>query len=274
MNTDRPLPLQSVHRALDLLEALADEKDGLGLTALARRVGLKPSTAGNILRALLKRGFVEQRPGSTDYVLGSQLLTLAGRSLNRLDIARLAQHPLQQLHAYSGETVFLSARQGAYLTNLTVIDGIHPIIARAERRPRRANLHATAMGKVLLAYLDETAVDAAITEAGLPALTDQTITEPTTLKAHLAEVRRNGYALNHEEESPGVCGIAAPVFDHLGGVVAGVCVGYPAERDDQIDKDALIARVLACATEISRALGYAALPADRNGAASPQDGRG
>ena len=73
MNTDHPIPLQSVHRALDLLEALADEKDGLGLTALARRVGLKPGTAGNILRALKERGFVDQRPGSTDYVLGSRL---------------------------------------------------------------------------------------------------------------------------------------------------------------------------------------------------------
>ncbi len=62
------------------------------------------------------------RPGSTDYVLGSQRLTPAGRTLNRLDIARLAQHPRQQLHAYSGETVFLSARQGAYLTNLAVFE--------------------------------------------------------------------------------------------------------------------------------------------------------
>jgi len=274
MNTDHPIPLQSVHRALDLLEALADEKDGLGLTALARRVGLKPGTAGNILRALKERGFVDQRPGSTDYVLGSRLMTLAGRSLNRLDIARLAQHPLQQLHEYSGETVFLSTRQGAYLTNLTVIDGIHPIIARAERRAQRANLHATAMGKVLLAYLDEAAVDTAFAEAGLPALTGRTITDLAILRGHLAEVRRNGYALNHEEESPGVCGIAAPVFDHLGGVVAGVCVGYPAERNDQIDKDALIERVRACAAEISRALGYAALPADRNGATKSKDGRG
>lgn len=252
--TEKPLPLQSVHRALDILEALEHAEDGLGVTALARQLDLKVGTTHNILKVLRQRGYVDQLADSARYVLGLRLIILGGKGFKNAQILRLAEGPLKELNRVTGETVFFGVRRHTTIENLLVLDGTRDIMVRAGHKPG-SRLHCTAMGKVLLAYLDEAEIDALLAEAGLQPMTDATVTDAQVLKEQLATVRRQGYALNRGEESDGVYGFAVPVFDYRDQVVAGICVGYPAERWQVLDEQALIARARSYASQISRGLG-------------------
>jgi IclR family transcriptional regulator, KDG regulon repressor len=258
-----PLALQSVHRALDILEAVSVQKDGLGVTAIARQLGLKIGTTGNILKVLKVRGYVDQLPDS-HYILGSQMIAMAGRGLGQIDLGKISHEPLQALHEYCGETVFLGVRKKDTIYNLTIIDGIHPLMARVQPgsgQSKARNLHCTAMGKILLSNLSEPMVDAVLAETGLPPKTPHTITDMKTLKLALNQVRNQGFAYNCEEETVGVCGIAAPVYDNTGFLIAGVCVGYPSENESRMNRAELVEKVKTCALEISMALGYIRSPA-------------
>jgi DNA-binding IclR family transcriptional regulator len=107
------------------------------------------------------------------------------------------------------------------------------------------------MGKVLTFDLEDDELEALFAETGMPAWTDATITDLEVLKRELASVRRNGYALNRGEESEGIYGVAAPVFDARGRVLAGVCVGYPIRYREGLDEGTLIEQVKGCAARIT-----------------------
>ncbi len=251
------LPLQSIHRALDILEAVADAREGIGVTVLARQLGLKVGTTGNILRVLRDRGYLDQIGDSARYTLGPRLFVLGNWGFRRSDLSQAATPPLRDLHQATGETIFLGVRKQTSLVNLIILDGTHDISVRAVDKPA-ARLHCTAMGKILVAYESDAVLDSLLAETGLPALTDATITDPLLLRQELRSIRERGYAHNCGEDARGVYGIAAPVFSAHGDVVAGVCVGYPAERWQATYEEDLIRRVIACAAAISAGLGYVA----------------
>jgi DNA-binding IclR family transcriptional regulator len=222
------------------------------VTALANRLGLKVGTTHNILKALKLRGYVVQPPGSSSYTLGPRLLALASNgTVQQSLLLRVASRPLKQLHLSTKETVFLSVRHHTQSISLVLLESTHPITIRHTPRPGGSSLHCTAMGKVLVSDLEEDELEALIAEVGMPAYTDTTISDLETLKQELVAVRANGYALNRGEETEGVYGVAAPVFDTHGRVLAGVCVGYPVRYREGLDEGELIAQVTACASQIT-----------------------
>jgi DNA-binding IclR family transcriptional regulator len=249
--TKRPAQ-QSIHRAVDILEALEEASDGMGVTALSNQLGLKVGTTHNILKALKLRGFVTQPPGSSYYTLGPRLIALASNgALQQSRLLRVAKQPLKRLHLSTRETVFLGVRQHTRSINLVLWESTHPITIRQNPRSPGTGLHCTAMGKVLISDLEDDELEALFAETGMPVCTDATISDLEVLEQELSAVRRNGYALNRGEEREGIYGVAAPVFNDHDRVFAGVCVGYPVRYREGLDEGDLVEQVKACAAQIT-----------------------
>lgn len=245
---------QAVERAMAVLRVLEDGPPTLPLTDLARRTGLSPSTTHRLLRALCDAGLLRQDPDSDRYGLGPHLVVLGERAAASLGLAG-ARQLLDDLARQSGESVNLGLRDGDEVLVLMGVASTQRLRFDQEAGTR-VPIHASAMGKVLLAF--DPAGEAALRALPhLGRLTEATITSRTALRAELDEVRRRGWALNDQEREPGVRTVAAPVLAGDGSARAAVAVQGPAVRvtDDRVE--ALAELVRAAAAKIA---GHAAVP--------------
>jgi len=220
--------VQSVERALDLLEGLAAAEGEVSITSLATRTSLHVSTVHRLLATLLRRGYVRQNPDTSRYYAGARLATLAeGRS--RYGELRLrARAILASLADQTRETA-----------NLTVLDDTAAVYIETAPSPQvvrlfttvgnRVPLHATGAGKALLAWLPQARREALLERVELRAHTTRTIVDGLALGRALDEVRERGYAIDDEEYDEGVRCVAAAVGP-LGAPLAALSVSGPASR--------------------------------------------
>lgn len=220
--------VQSVDRALDLLEALAAAEGEVSITSLAGRTSLHVSTVHRLLSTLLRRGYVRQNPETRSYFAGAKLATLAeGRS--RFNELRLrARRVLAGLTDQTRET-----------SNLVVLDDLTAVYIETVPSPQvvrlftaignRVPLHATGAGKALLACLPGDRRDALIDRLELRAHTPRTLVDRVTLRRALEEVRERGYAIDDEEYDEGVRCVAVAA-GQLGSSLAAISISAPASR--------------------------------------------
>jgi IclR family acetate operon transcriptional repressor len=220
--------VRSVDRAASLLLALGECPGETGVTELARRLGLHKSTASRLLATLERRGLVEQDEESGKYRLGLVVIRLAERAERTLDLRGIALPELERLARVTRETVTIGIAEGdAYLT-VAQVDGPN-MVACPDWTGRTTPLHCVASGKVLLAAMAERDV-LRIARPGLPARTARTITGLEALLEELARVRRRGFATAFSEWIEGTNGVAVPVADARGRVIASIAVWGPAFR--------------------------------------------
>jgi DNA-binding IclR family transcriptional regulator len=234
----------SVARALALLDALAEGP--AGVNALARRIGVNPSSASRLLATLERGGLVDREPGGP-YRLGMHLVTLADRALARLDVRDLARPQLRALVEQTGETATLSVPAGDEAVTVDFVPGEASVISMA-RVGRPSIGHATAAGKVLLAFGDAQ-------PGTLEPYTERTITDPQRLAAELAVVRRQGWAEAEGEREPDLNALAAPVVGRGGALVAILGLQGPGGRLTAARRRAVLPVLLDAAARVSRALG-------------------
>ncbi len=219
---------QTVERALAILNLFRDGPDSLSITEIARQTGLNVSTAHRIVRALCNEQFMDQDSRSERYQLGPSLAILGRRALDSSGLG-VAQPILERLAESTGESVSLGVRRGAEL--VVVLSASSHQRLRFDHEPGAVILlHASAMGKVLLAFSDVTPKAAVATLPDLVRYTGATITGRAALAADLEEARRRGYAVNREERYDGVCGVSAPVLDRRDLAVAAVGLQGPTIR--------------------------------------------
>jgi len=219
---------QAVERALAILGCFRDGPDELGVSEIATRLGLRVSTAHRIVRALCNARYLEQDPVSERYRLGRELAVLGQRAMRQLGFD-LVEPALAALAADTGESASLGVWQEGAVLVAVVVASDQPL--RFDHpRGSLVPAHASAMGKAMLAHVDERPEDALALLRSLARFTPRTITSKRRLGAELDEVRARGYALNQEERYPGVVGIAAPVLDERGRARAAVGVQGPAVR--------------------------------------------
>lgn len=217
----------TVHKAMAVLSAFSYEEPVLGVSELARRLGIGKSTVHRILATLAADGFVERTPDDR-YRLSIKLYEL-GQQVAASNELRERAHPvLEQLRNESGETAHLAVLAGTDVVYLDRLESPH-MLHLMTRIGRRRAAHATSSGKCLLAFGPPAAVSTVIA-GGLPRLGPRTITSPTLLRRALAEVRARGYAVSVEESAPGVVSVAAPIFDVTGACVAAMSVAGPISR--------------------------------------------
>jgi len=226
--------VQSVDRALDLIEALVAAEGEVAITALATRTGLHVSTVHRLLATLLRRGYVRQNPETSRYYAGAKLATLSeGRS--RFGELRLRARPLlRSLTEATRETanlVVLDDLQAVYIETMPSPQVVRLFTAVGNRTP----LHATGAGKALLANLPAIRRDALLERLDLRGYTARTIVDRAALRRSLDEIRDRGFAIDDEEYDEGVRCVAVAVVGASGheaaaGPVAALSISAPASR--------------------------------------------
>jgi IclR family KDG regulon transcriptional repressor len=251
---DGPRRLSSVTAALRLLKVFSEQEPELGISALSKRMGVAKSTAHRLASALLAEGMLEQNADNGRYRLGIQLFTLGALVRRRFDVTKQALPFLHVLREQTGETVHLAVLDDinvVYLFNLESDQAIRMRSYIGVRKPASC----TAEGHVLLASCTPDVVSRVLKE-GLVARTPKTNTDTRTFLKALEEARHDGYSIDDEESEVGMRGIAAPVRDISGNVVAAIGFGGPAQRLTKKTLRAAVPHLIAAAQGISATLGY------------------
>lgn len=212
--------LKSVASAIELLDCFVTDEE-LGVSQVARKLGVAKSTAHRLLTTLCQGGLVEQNPENGRYRLGLRLFELGHLALSRVELRRESRAMLEELREVSGLTVHLVVAQGAdalFLERLVTLRGMS---AMSEYR-RRWPLHVTSSGKAICAY-DPVAAQARI-EAGFPALTQYSISSKEAFLAELARIRARGYSTANQEVMLQLGSVAAPIVDARGVARAAVSI--------------------------------------------------
>lgn len=220
--------IQSVDRALFLLETIAEAGGEATLTELATRTGLNISTCHHLLATLIQRGFATKVAGRRLYALGARILYL-GHACLQVDLPRRAQPYLEAINRATGETVHLAALQGDNVITLAVREARHAVRVGTGKIGKVEAPHATAVGKAILAWLPEDEMQRLLA-GGMKRCTDKTITDFPTLVESLRIVRRNGYAIDREEYLPGVICVGAAIRDQAGTVIGAISASTPTMR--------------------------------------------
>ena len=210
--------VQSVDRALDLLELMAAAGGTLGLSELAARAGLPLPTIHRLVRTMVKRGYVRQEP-SRRYALGPRLIPL-GDTAGRM-VGVWARPYLDQLVCGVGETANLAMLEVDSVVYVAQVPSPHSMRIFTEVG-RRVPPHCTGVGKALLSTLPTEEVTQILRRTGMPAQTANTITSPERMLDELARVRERGYAVDDGEQEIGVRCVAVPVADWLAPVALSV----------------------------------------------------
>ena len=242
--------MQSVERALDVLEALAAHGGEAGLSEIAASTGLPYGTIHRLLRTLLSRGYVRQE-SDRRYALGGGLVRLGGVAERMVGV--WAEPYLTRMVEVSGETANMAVLEGDFVVYVAQVPSPRRLRMFAEVG-RRVLPHSTAVGKVLLAQWPDAEARALFERTGMPRRTAFTITEPAAMLTELARVRAQGYAMDLGEEELGVQCLAVPVHDG-GRVVAAMSVSGPTERIEALDRETLAADLRKIADEFGRELG-------------------
>ena len=245
--------IQSVDRSIRILKALAAGPGRLGVSELSERLGLAKGTVHGLLRTLQEHGLVEQHADSDKYQLGPQLLQLSNRYLDLSELRSRSLAWSEVLAARAEEAVRVGVpHDGGVLVVHHVFrpDTSLQILEVGAVLP----LHATALGKAVLAYLDEARDD--VLAGSLPKLTGHTHSTPAALRRDLAKVREQGYAVEREEAVLGEAAVAAPIFDRHADAIGAIGVVGPRERVLKRGRERVLGTaVIEAARAISRDLG-------------------
>jgi IclR family transcriptional regulator, acetate operon repressor len=244
--------IQSVDRAMTLLEAIAEAGGESTLTELSRRTQLNISTCHHLLSTLVQRGYVAKVPVRRSYALGARIHYLCNASL-QVDLPARAAPFIERINERTGETVHLAVLQGDAMMKVAKRESRHAVRVDTGTLGKSDAPHATATGKAMLAWLPEDDMRRVLSN-GLPRFTPKTITEWPDLIEALRHVRRNGYAIDDEEYQPGVICIGAPIRDHNGAVVGAISASTPTMRakDDHLTlvREQVTAAVRALSAEL------------------------
>jgi len=247
---------QSLERGLDVLEVVEAEGSEIGVREIARRLELSPTIVQRMVTSLTKRGYVDRDAETARYRLGYRALALGAHGGQGADYIVTARRELERLardHSLNG---FVSVLHGGRAVYLLAVQAEGPVaikVAPGSEMP----LHSTAAGKVLLAAGNDAEARKLLGHGKLAAITPHTVTDPATVVASLARVRKQGFATVAEENIRGVLSVGAPIRDRGGKVLAALSVAFPKYLDAALTLQSATPLVVAAAQRVSRAVGGA-----------------
>ena len=247
--------VQSVDRALVLMELLAREDREMGLTEIAKALSWPKTTVHGIISTLRGREYVDQSSVTGRYRLGVRLFELGNIVARNWDVRTVARPAMQELNNRLGEMVHLATESGGEVLYIDKLDSTHMMRVVSETGARLP-MHCTGLGKVLLAYKKPSEIRWIISKHGLCKMTARTITDREVLESELIKIRKQGYATDDREIMDSLRCVAAPIFDRYGNVeyaisVAGLAGNFHGERFGMV-RDELIRT----AESISYMMGY------------------
>lgn len=238
-------------KGMALLEALARSEQALGITALASQLGIGKSNVHRLLQALVELGYVRHDPASGRYAASIRLWELGSTVLANLDLRRLAEAPMRRLLEQTRENVHLSLLDGDDVVYVHKLDSPQPVRTFSSIGGR-APAYAAATGKAILAWQNEAQLESL--SRRLARHSPTTIVDPEDFLREMAWIRNHGYAVSNGEWREGVRGLAAPVREPRGGVIAAIGISGPTERLRATLVRTLAPAVIAAADEVSAQL--------------------
>ncbi|HHY94645.1 MAG TPA: IclR family transcriptional regulator [Firmicutes bacterium] len=248
--------VQSVSKALRILEILANSPDGeMSVSQVAKELGWHRTTVYRFMQTLVDEGFVRYLPAGERYHLTFKIVELANQLVNRLDIRRVARPHLLRLVEKWQINAHLGVMEGGQVVFIDRLECDKPLRTHFHIG-RRAPIHATAVGKALLAEMEPGVALELVRKAGWQRYTAQTICDEEVFLRELAEIRRAGYSVDRGEHNQGVACVAAVVRDVTGGAVGGISLSGAAEEILGQDVEAMGQSVRETAEFISVDLGW------------------
>jgi DNA-binding IclR family transcriptional regulator len=243
----------AVDRALAILEELAKSNRGLRLPEIAQRLKLPKSSAHSVLVALERRGYLQRNDSSGRYLFGPKIFTLANLALGGMTVREVAHPILTSLMRRTGQMVHMAILDRDQAVLIEQIAPPH-LSAPMTWLGKRLDLHCTALGKALAAWLPEEQWDRIIREHTLSKHNDNTICTPQRFKAELARTKQRGYAVDDEEVDLGVRCLSVPVLGPSGEVVSAISLSGTTSDIHDGNADALVRLLAAAASQIEQEL--------------------
>lgn len=250
--------VQSVEKALIILETLFEENREMSLTELAKALDWPKSTVHGLLSTLREYQFVDQSHVSGHYGLGIRLFELGSQVARNWNIRQIARPVMLRLNDFYGETVQLATEENGEVLYIDKLES-NRMMRIVSEIGARLPMHCSGLGKVLLAHKTEAEARGIIKKRGMRAMTAHTIVTPEALEAELSRIRAQRYAIDDRETMDGLRCVAAPIHDREGQVryaisISGLAGALRGERFEEI-----LRAVREAAEEISHAMGYRAL---------------
>jgi DNA-binding IclR family transcriptional regulator len=252
---NNPSHVQSVARALQVLDLLADENKEMSLTEISNKMNWPKSTIHGILTTLRDYRLVDQSAANGRYRLGVRLFEYGQKVANSWDIRSVAMPVMRELNRVYGEMVQLATEDSGEVLYIEKLDSTR-IIRIVSEVGVRLPMHCSGLGKVLLAYKSPGEVKQILTKNGMTRLARSTITDMPRMKAELEMVRKQGYAVDNCETMDGLRCVAAPIRDRGGEVAYALSISGLAEMLSGEYFEKLCASVVKAADEISQLMGY------------------
>lgn len=247
--------IKSVDKALNIISIISQNKEGCGVTELADLLELNKSSVHKLLSTLVSHGYIEQDDRSKKYRLGYIYLELSSILLESIDLRSQARVYLEELAELTNEVVHLVVYNQGEAVYIEKIEG-NKTLRTHSRVGRRAPMHCTSVGKVILAFLPKEEILLFLEKNELTKHTENTITDKTKFIDELEKIRNQGYGTEIEENETGITCIAAPIFDNKGDITAAVSISGPTIRltNEQLVK--LRPIIVEVSKNISNRLGY------------------
>jgi len=246
--------VQSIDRALKLLEILSDFDEGLGLLDLSERAELSKSTAHRLLSTLKENGYIRQNAITGKYQLTMKLFHLGSKTVEKMDILKLSRPYLEKLRDLSREVIHLVLRDGNEIVYIDKVESANTI-RMYSNIGKKGTLYSTSVGKAMLACMSDEEIIKIWDSVKIEKLTEYTITEFKEFMTEINRIRGVGYALDREENELGVRCIGAAILDHSKKPVGAMSISGPSQRMTKEKVEELSRHILETKKRISRELG-------------------
>ncbi|MDX1520743.1 MAG: IclR family transcriptional regulator [Anaerolineae bacterium] len=249
--TMRNKNIQSIERAFLILQTIAGHPAGLGVTSIAHKVDLPKSTVARFLTSLETVQAIERLSTGEGYGIGPGLMALVSQMPFSRHLITLARPYLDELSQATGESVFLCVLDGDQAHYIDQVNSVHHVQIQ-DWTDSRFPLHVTSNGKIFLASWPEAQL-ARYLSRPLERYTANTITDPERMRQHLVQVKDQGYAWVNKEFDDEVAGLAVPIVDGRGAIVASISLGGPCYRfPPEGQTEEMIALITTIGRKISR----------------------
>ena len=246
--------VQSLSRALSMLECLSQSDMGMQLSDLSEKMDLAPSTTHRLLNSMLHMGFVECDEQQGLWSVGVNAFTIGNAYLKKRNFAVQARPFMKELMNACGETcnlAVLEQNQVVFISQVECLETMRMVVRLGSRGP----VHATGVGKALLSSMSKKDVEKIIKNVGMPELTGKTITTLAAFHDELSSIRDKGFAVDDEEQKEGLTCFAANIYDEYGEAIAAISISGPSVRIPRERFSEMSDNVMKTAAEITQAIG-------------------
>jgi len=247
--------IQSVDRALQILECFSKKNTELGVSQITNLLGLHKSTTFGLMATLENRGYLKQNTENSKYRLGMKLFELGKTVEDDMNLKESSHHYLKELVDKYQETAHLAVLDGNEILYIDKVEGEQAIRMNSQVGKRRP-LYCTGVGKAILAFMSEDKVARILSNIDFCKYTSHTITELQGLQEELCNIRKEGYCIDDEEIEVGLNCVAAPIIDFNGEAIASISIAGPTIRMTQKKSNFIAKDIKEIAAKISETLGY------------------